>query len=114
MSKVKSFETAPNNNGQYTFIYFSDSQIDFVLQGHDHVLSRGFIQANGYAADITKQISDRKYKAKDPDNTPLYYCGNTGSSLKFYAPIMNDGWIFCPLATLLRVRQTSSHCKKVR
>jgi hypothetical protein len=31
--------------------------------------------------------------AKDPENAPLYYVGNTGSSLKFYAPILNNDYI---------------------
>ncbi|OPX84111.1 MAG: Calcineurin-like phosphoesterase [Pelotomaculum sp. PtaB.Bin104] len=81
------------NNRKYWAPKFAELDVDFVLQGHDHVLSRGFITADGYAADITRQVSDREYMAKDPDNAPLYYCGNTGSSLKFYAPIMDDSWI---------------------
>ena len=80
-------------NRKYWAPIFAELDVDFVLQGHDHVLSRGFVQEDGSAADITRQISDREYMAKDPDNTPLYYVGNTGSSLKFYAPIMDDSWI---------------------
>ena len=72
---------------------FAELNVDAVLQGHDHVLSRGFVQADGTKADITKQIADRTYLAKKPANAPLYYVGNTGSSLKFYAPLMNNDWI---------------------
>jgi hypothetical protein len=80
-------------NRKYWTPIFAELDVDFVLQGHDHVLSRGFVQADGTAADITRQISDREYMAKDPDNAPLYYDGNCGSSLKFYAPIMDNSWI---------------------
>ncbi len=72
---------------------FAENDIDVVLQGHDHVLSRGFIAANGYKVDITRKVGDRSYMAKDPDKAPLYYVGNTASSLKFYAPIMNNDYI---------------------
>lgn len=67
--------------------------VNVVLQGHDHVLSRGFVKADGTKADVTQQLSDRSFKAKAPDNAPLYYVGNTGSSLKFYSPLLNNNWI---------------------
>jgi hypothetical protein len=72
---------------------FAALDVDVVLQGHDHVLSRGFVAADGYKVDVTRQIGDREYMAKDPANAPLYYVGNTASSLKFYAPIMSNAWI---------------------
>ena len=72
---------------------FAELDVDMVLQGHDHVLSRGFVKADGTKADVTKQLSDRSFMAKKPDNAPLYYVGNTGSSLKFYAPILSNSWI---------------------
>lgn len=81
------------NNRQYWTPKFAELDVDVVLQGHDHVLSRGFIAEDGYKVDVTRQISDREFMAKDPDNAPLYYDGNCGSSLKFYAPIMSNSWI---------------------
>jgi hypothetical protein len=72
---------------------FAALDVDVVLQGHDHVLSRGFVAADGYKVDVTRQIGDREYMAKDPANAPLYYVGNTASSLKFYAPIVSNAWI---------------------
>ena len=81
------------NNREYWAPKFADLDVDVVLQGHDHVLSRGFINKDGYKVDVTRQINDREFMAKDPDHAPLYYDGNTASSLKFYAPIMNNSWI---------------------
>lgn len=80
-------------NRKYWSPVFAELDVDVVLQGHDHVLSRGFIKADGTKADVTKQTSDRTFMAKKPDNAPLYYVGNTGSSLKFYAPIMSNDYI---------------------
>lgn len=80
-------------NRKYWGPILADLNVDAVLQGHDHVLSRGFIKADGTKADVTQQLSDRTFKAKKPANAPLYYVGNTGSSLKFYAPIMSNDWI---------------------
>jgi|GEM_PF-792566 len=72
---------------------FAGLDVDVVLQGHDHVLSRGFIEADGTKADITSKVADRTYRAAEPQNAPLYYEGNCGSSLKFYAPLANNDWI---------------------
>jgi hypothetical protein len=60
------------------------------------VLSRGFIQTVGGSAtklDITRRTNDREFVAKRPENAPLYYVGNTASSLKFYSPLANNNWI---------------------
>jgi hypothetical protein len=84
------------DNRKYWTPIFTQLGVDFVLQGHDHVLSRGFIQTAGGAAikvDITRQIDDREFMAKQPQNAPLYYVGNTASSLKFYSPLSNNNWI---------------------
>jgi hypothetical protein len=72
---------------------FAQLDVDVVLQGHDHVLSRGFIAADGYKVDVTRQIDERTFMAKDPNNAPLYYVGNCASSLKFYAPILSNSYI---------------------
>jgi 3',5'-cyclic AMP phosphodiesterase CpdA len=84
------------NNRKYWTPIFTELGVDFVLQGHDHVLSRGFIQTVGGSAsklDITRRINDREFMAKQPENAPLYYVGNTASSLKFYGPLLNNNWI---------------------
>ncbi len=84
------------DNRKYWTPIFTELGVDFVLQGHDHVLSRGFIQTVGDTAtnpDITRQINDREFMAKRPTNAPLYYVGNTASSLKFYSPLANNTWI---------------------
>ncbi len=80
------------NNRKYWAPIFAEIGVDTVLQGHDHVLSRGFIQPDGYKLDIVGG-SNRVYTATAPQNTPLYYTGNTGSTLKFYAPLPNNDWI---------------------
>lgn len=80
-------------NRKYWGPIFAEIGVDAVLQGHDHVLSRGFVKADGTKADVTQKVSDRVYTAKQPQNAPLYYVGNTGSTLKFYAPILNNDWI---------------------
>lgn len=81
------------NNRKYWVPIFAEIGVDTVLQGHDHVLSRGFIKPDGYKLDIVTEISERVNIATAPQNVPLYYTGNTGSTLKFYAPIMNNDWI---------------------
>ena len=61
---------------------FSDLDIDMVLQGHDHVYSRGFIDANGYKANPTK---DSNGNIIDPENAPLYMVGGHAGGLKWYS-----------------------------
>jgi hypothetical protein len=80
------------NRGYWT-PKFAELDVDVILQGHDHVLSRGFVTKTGYKADVTRRIGERRYISKSPANAPLYYVGNGGSSLKFYAPIMSNAYI---------------------
>lgn len=80
-------------NREYWAPIFAELSVDFVLQGHDHVLSRGFIKADGSKLDITRKINDREFMAKQPQNAPLYYVGNTASSLKFYGALTTFSWI---------------------
>lgn len=56
--------------------------VDLVLQGHDHVYSRGFITADGLNAKVT-QNADGSYKSKD--NAPLYIVGGHAGGLKWYS-----------------------------
>ncbi|AEE96913.1 cell wall-binding repeat-containing protein [Mahella australiensis] len=72
---------------------FVELDVDMVLQGHDHVLSRGLVKLNGYKADVTEKIGDRTYSAKAPGHAPLYYVANCGSTLKFYSPLKDNDWI---------------------
>lgn len=78
---------------QYLSPVLAELNVDVVLQGHDHVLSRGFVKPNGYKADITAKESDRIYSATAPGYTPLYYVANCGSTLKFYSPLKDNSWI---------------------
>ncbi|KNY27055.1 fibronectin type III domain-containing protein [Pseudobacteroides cellulosolvens] len=81
------------DNRKYWGPIFAQLSVDAVLQGHDHILSRGFVKADGRKADVTKKVEDRVYTAKQPDNAPLYYVGNCGSTLKFYAMLTDNNWI---------------------
>ncbi|KNY27643.1 fibronectin type III domain-containing protein [Pseudobacteroides cellulosolvens] len=81
------------DNRKYWAPIFAQLNVDAVLQGHDHILSRGFVKADGTKAPVTTKVEDRKYTAKQPDNAPLYYVGNCGSTLKFYSMLTNNNWI---------------------
>lgn len=72
---------------------FAELDVDMVLQGHDHILSRGLVKLNGYKADVTEKIGDRTYSATAPGYAPLYYVANCGSTLKFYSPLEDNDWI---------------------
>ena len=56
--------------------------VDLVMQGHDHVYSRGFITADGANANIS-QNADGSYTSKD--NAPLYMVGGHAGGLKWYS-----------------------------
>ncbi|MCL1901610.1 MAG: metallophosphoesterase [Firmicutes bacterium] len=62
---------------------FEDANVDFVLQGHDHILSRGQVRG-GYNASPHTQIGDRMFADVKAQNAPLYYVANCASTLKFY------------------------------
>ena len=77
---------------QYWAPLFAELDVDVVLQGHDHVLSRGFVDAAGNNARSTQGdvmnyriTGSRAYAANKPANAPLYYEGNCASTLKFYS-----------------------------
>jgi hypothetical protein len=61
---------------------FADLDVDMVLQGHDHVYSRGFVDALGYRADRTVNGDGSINK---PANAPLYMVGGHAGGLKWYA-----------------------------
>lgn len=80
-------------NRKYWGPILAQTGVDIVLQGHDHILSRGFVKADGTKADVTTKVSDRIYSAIQPENAPLYYVGNCGSTLKFYSMLTDNNWI---------------------
>lgn len=61
---------------------FAKLDVDVVLQGHDHVYSRGFIEADGSDAEM-EITEDGAYVSKD--NTPLYVVGGHAGGLKWYS-----------------------------
>jgi hypothetical protein len=61
---------------------FAELDVDMVLQGHDHVYSRGFVDAAGYPAD--RIVNDDGSIVK-PLNAPLYMVGGHAGGLKWYA-----------------------------
>ena len=61
---------------------FAELDVDVVLQGHDHVYSRGFIEADGSDAQM-ETTEDGAYIGKD--NTPLYVVGGHAGGLKWYS-----------------------------
>ena len=84
------------NARQYWSPIFAELDVDVVLQGHDHVLSRGFVTAEGNNVKNTQEVNyqkvgDRTYTAENPSNAPLYYVGNCASTLKFYSTVANMG-----------------------
>lgn len=56
--------------------------VDLVLQGHDHVYSRGFINADGKNANPT---SINEKTVEDPKNAPLWMVGGHAGGLKWYS-----------------------------
>jgi hypothetical protein len=62
---------------------FAQLDVDFVLQGHDHVYSRGFITESGANANVANVQTGGT--AQDPGNAPLYMCGGHAGGLKWYS-----------------------------
>ena len=61
----------------------SSLDVDLVLQGHDHVYSRGFVTAKGENANLQKN-EDGSYNSND--NIPLYMVGGHAGGYKWYVP----------------------------
>ncbi len=61
---------------------FAELDVDMVLQGHDHVYSRGFVNADGTKAD---KSADADGNVIGPDNAPLYMVGGHAGGLKWYS-----------------------------
>ncbi|GHU66718.1 hypothetical protein AGMMS49983_16870 [Clostridia bacterium] len=63
---------------------FAQLDVDFVLQGHDHVYSRGFVTESGYKADVEQSENGATI---DPAYAPLYMIGGHAGGLKWYSRI---------------------------
>lgn len=61
---------------------FAELDVDVVMQGHDHVYSRGFVTTDGYNAN--PEI-DNNGKVINPENAPLYMVGGHAGGLKWYS-----------------------------
>lgn len=61
---------------------FSELDVDIVLQGHDHVYSRGFVTSAGENANPEV---DEEGNIQQPDNSPLYMVGGHAGGLKWYS-----------------------------
>lgn len=61
---------------------FSELDVDLVLQGHDHVYSRGFVTADGENANPETEEDGTIIQ---PDNAPLYMVGGHAGALKWYS-----------------------------
>ena len=63
---------------------FAQLDVDMVLQGHDHVYSRGFINESGYNSNPEKEADG---SIQNPRNAPLYMVGGHAGGLKWYSRI---------------------------
>ncbi|MGL5692719.1 MAG: metallophosphoesterase, partial [Peptostreptococcaceae bacterium] len=61
---------------------FAELDVDVVMQGHDHVYSRGFVTTDGYNANPEV---DNNGKVINPENAPLYMVGGHAGGLKWYS-----------------------------
>lgn len=69
---------------------FTELEVDMVLGGHDHVYSRGFINANGELK--TSLNKDRTFRKGYPvynavNGAPLHLVGEHAGGLKWYNPV---------------------------
>lgn len=75
---------------------FAELDVDFVLQGHDHVYSRGFVTKEGTSAGLDAQ---KGATVQDPANAPLWMVGGHAGGLKWYSRINYSVGVGDPLAT---------------
>ncbi len=61
---------------------FAELGVDMVLQAHDHVLARGFINGDGTRGNLEKDASGAYIQKA---NAPLYYVGGHAGGLKWYS-----------------------------
>ena len=87
---------------------FTDLDVDVVMQGHDHVYSRGFVDENGYKAEVTTYEDGT---VEDPENVPLYMVGGHAGGLKWYSKknyTVGDGDLLAPGYSFLDVNSTDT------
>ncbi|WP_055069936.1 metallophosphoesterase [Clostridium massiliamazoniense] len=87
---------------------FSELDVDVVMQGHDHVYSRGFINEDGYNANPSK---DENNNVINPLNAPLYMVGGHAGGLKWYSKknyTVGTGDILAPGYSFLDVNSTDT------
>lgn len=87
---------------------FTDLDVDVVMQGHDHVYSRGFVDENGYKAEVTTYENG---SVEDPENVPLYMVGGHAGGLKWYSKknyTVGDGDLLAPGYSFLDVNSTDT------
>ena len=69
----------------------SELDIDFVLNGHDHVYSRGFVNKDGYnATELDKEKTAENGGVttfKHVNNAPLHLVSEHSGGLKWYRPV---------------------------
>lgn len=68
---------------KYWIPVFAELDVDFVLQGHDHVYSRGFVTGDGSRAFEEKIETGETVVS--PQNAPLYMIGGHAGGLKWYS-----------------------------
>ena len=87
---------------------FAELDVDLVLQGHDHVYSRGFVTAQGENAH--PEIDDTGVILQ-PDNAPLYMVGGHAGGLKWYSKknyTVSEGDPLTPNYSFLDVNSTDT------
>ncbi|SHH74102.1 LPXTG-motif cell wall anchor domain-containing protein [Clostridium collagenovorans DSM 3089] len=87
---------------------FSELDVDVVMQGHDHVYSRGYVDAKGYNANPSK---DAQGRIEDPKNAPLYMVGGHAGGLKWYSKknyTVGEGDLLAPGYSFLDVNSTDT------
>lgn len=84
---------------------FAEMDVDVILQGHDHVYSRGFINAEGNNAEVAKDNAGNYIL---PENAPLWMVGNHAGGLKWYSQIDYTVGTGDPLALSYRFLDVNS------
>lgn len=87
---------------------FAELDVDMVLQGHDHVYSRGFVTAEGQNANPAKDDSG---VILQPSNAPLYMVGGHAGGLKWYSKknyTVSEGDPLTPNYAFLDVNSTDT------
>ena len=87
---------------------FAQLDVDMVLQGHDHVYSRGFVTEDGQKAD---RVVNAAGETQKPANAPLYMVGGHAGGLKWYSQknyTVSDGDPLLPNYAFLDVNSTDT------